>query len=115
MALIRHWSGLRIAVVWLVAVVACGVVWRVLEWGTIEGRVIDLGASEITGQWSPSFASGALGVYLGGTALVLVITTVVWARGREERANRRRANDSADDRILIGPPRPNLKKGLFQR
>jgi hypothetical protein len=115
MAPIRHWSGLRLAVTWLAAVVSCGVVWRILDWGTIEGRIIDFAAAEISGQWSSSFASGAMGVFVMATVVALGITTVVWLRGRGERATRRQADESADNRILIGPPRPNLRKGFFQR
>lgn len=112
---IRHWSRLRLAATWAAAVAACLIVSRILAWGTIEGRVIDLTSSEITGQWSPGFASAAMTFFVIVTAAALLAVTIVWIRGREERAKRRLADDSADNRILVGPPRPSAKKRFFQR
>lgn len=115
---IRHWSRLRLAATWVAAGLACVVVWRVLAWGTIQGRVIDLTSSEISGQWSPSFAAGATTFFVVVTSIVLLVVTGLWLRGREERAKRRLANGAADNRILVGPPRPGTKKArkkFFQR
>lgn len=112
---IRHWSPLRLALLWGGVALLCLAVRSILLRGTIQGRIIDHSVSDITGQWSPAFASGATMVVLVVSAISLVVVTAIWLRGREERSKRKIANDSADNRILIGPPRPSQKKSMFKR
>lgn len=112
---LRHWSPARFALLWGAVTLLCLGAWRILAWGTIQGRVIDLTETEVTGQWSPGFASGAMTTLLLGSAVFLAVATGIWLRGRKERAGRKIADSSADNRILIGPPRPNAKKGIFNR
>jgi len=101
MSTARHWHGRRLLAVWFIVPVAVGLLRVALVVGTYQGTIADGRVTQVTGLWTPAFASAVTGMAAVVGVVILAVVTAMWVAGRKERARRRAYETQAHRKVLM--------------